>query len=114
MQDAVEFETVTLEEWEKVPPPAPPKPKDKFEQVLASVRDGNIAKIELKEEKDLRGTRIGLARKSRNLGFLVEFRNLGNTLYVKRSEKPLTEKPKPSETENREEKASSKKKADVS
>jgi hypothetical protein len=105
MQDAVEFETVTLEEWEKVPPPAPPKPKDKFEHVLTSVRDGNIAKIELKEEKDLKGTRIGLARKSRNLGFLVEFRNVGNTLYVKRSDKPL---------ENLEEKASSKKKADVS
>lgn len=114
MQDAVEFETVTLEEWEKVPPPAPSKPKDRFEHILASIRDGNIAKIELKEEKDLKGTRIGLARKSRNLGFLVEFRNLGNTLYVKRSEKPLTQKPKQSETENKEEKGNSKKETGVS
>ncbi len=114
MQNFVEFETVTLVEWDKVPPPTPPKPKDKFEQVLSSVKEGNIAKVEAKEEKELKGMRIGIARKARNLGFLVEFRNSGNTPYVKRSETPLDETPKQSETENLVEKESNKKKADVS
>ncbi len=69
MPDTIEFETVSLEEWEQIPPPAPPKPKDRFEQVLASIIEGNIAKIEVTEEKDLKGMRMGIARRARNLGF---------------------------------------------
>ncbi len=110
----VEFTAATLDEWESAAPPTPPKPKDKFENVLASVREGTIAKVEIKEEKELKGMRIGIARKARNLGFLVEFRNSGNTLFVKRSNKPLEDKPKKSETENREEKGNNKKEADMS
>ncbi len=108
MQDTIEFKTVSFDKWEQIPPPAPSKPKDRFEEVLLSVKDGNIVEIEVTEEKDLKGMRMGIARRARNLGFLVEFRNLGTALYIKRSEKPLEEKPKQSETENTEEKTTGK------
>lgn len=114
MSDAVEFATVTPEEWEKIPPPVPPKPKDRFEQLLVSVGEGNIVKVNAKEEKDIKGMRIAIARKARNLGFIAEFRNLGTVLYVKRSDKPLEEKEKPPATENKEERATRKKKTEAS
>lgn len=110
MPETIEFATVTLDEWEQIPAPVPQKPEDRFEQLLASVGEGKIVRVDLKEEKDLKGTRIGIARKARNLGFIAEFRNLGNALYVKRSAKPLEEKPKKPETEIKEEKTARTKK----
>lgn len=114
MPDAIEFNTVSPEEWDQIPAPTPPKAKDRFAPLIASVGAGEIVKLELKEEKDLKGTRIGLARKARNAGFLVEFRNLGNTLYVRRSEKPLEEKPEKPEEEIKEEEPGRKKKTETS
>ena len=111
MADAVEFDTVSLNEWQEIPAPTPPKPQNRFEQLLLSVAEGKIVRVDVKDEKDLKGTRIGIARKARNLGFIVEFRNLGNTLYVKRSDKPLEEKPEEESgvPEEQEEKSSRKK-----
>jgi hypothetical protein len=83
VSDTIEFNTVSLEEWKQIPAPVPPKPKDRFEKLIASVRAGNIVKLEVTEEKALRGMRIGIARKARNAGFLVEFRNLGNVLLAR-------------------------------
>ncbi len=109
MAETIEFNTVSHDEWEQIPTPKPPKPKDRFEQLLETIEKGSIVQLDTKEEKELKGTRIAIARKARNLGFLVEFKNVGNVLYVKRSEKPLTEKsadkskPKTKKTEKQEE-----------
>lgn len=110
MPDTIEFNTVSLDEWQQIPAPTPPKPKDRFAPLIASVGAGEIARIDVKEENELKGLRIGIARKSRNAGFITEFRNLGTTLYVKRSEKTLEETPvEKSEPVNQEEKPSRKK-----
>lgn len=99
MADEITFATVTQAEWEQIPAPLPPKPKDRFDHLLASVGQGNIIKVELKEEKDIRGIRIAIARKARNRGFIPEFRNMGTSLYVKRSAQPLEEKPRKKKSE---------------
>ena len=102
--------TVSAEEWENIPAPKPPKAKDRYEQLLASVGEGKIARVDVKEEKELKGTRIAIARKARNAGFIAEFKNLGNALYVKRSEKPLEKKSEePGNLANQEEKSIRKK-----
>jgi hypothetical protein len=91
MADNIEFTTVSLEQWEQIPAPTPPKKKDRFAQLLDAVEKGNIVQLETSDGKNLKGTRIAIARKARNLGFLAEFRNVGTTLYVKRSDKSLEE-----------------------
>lgn len=113
MSENIEFVTVSPAEWEEIPAPTPPKAPDRFEQLLISVGKGNIVKLEVQEEKDLRGTRIAIARKARNSGFIAEFRNLGTTLYIKRSERPLEAKQEKSTADNGEEKRDRKKKTEA-
>lgn len=92
MADNIEFTTVSPEEWEEIPAPQPSKKKGQYEKLIEAVEQGSIVKLEVPEEKNLKGARITIARRARSLGFIAEFRNAGTTLYVKRSEKQLEEK----------------------
>lgn len=103
MADTVEFTIVTPDEWQQIPAPPPPKKKDRFEQLLEAVAKGSIVKLETTDNKNLKGTRIAIARAARAKGFVVDFKNIDTILYVQKSEKPLEPKPekqKPKEKES--------------
>jgi hypothetical protein len=86
--EMVEYKEIPEREWEKYPPPTPPRPPNQWDEVLGVLEGGKIVELAVPEEK-IRGTRIGLARSASTRGFKLEFRYQNGKLAVRRSEKPL-------------------------
>jgi hypothetical protein len=71
MTGAVNWKSVSEDEWEKIPV-APKKTKESpYDDLLQAVIDGEIVSLPISDEKDLRGMRIALARRA-NSGFGIK------------------------------------------
>jgi hypothetical protein len=88
LQD-IQFALVNEKEWDKLPIPQPKKPRDRYEEVLNILESGKIVQLQAETENDLKGMKIAIGRKSRARGFVAEFRNQGNMLYARRSDRPI-------------------------
>ncbi len=77
------------------------KKEDKYVPILDALEAGEIIQIETSNDKEAKGYRISLGRKSRSRGFSTEYRTDGNTLYVKKSDALIT----PSKSKAKKEKA---------
>jgi hypothetical protein len=60
------YDTISDEEWERIAPPAPKQKKSEWDDAILAVIDGDIIAIPIAEEKDVKGARIGLARRASN------------------------------------------------
>jgi hypothetical protein len=60
----VKWNTISGDEWEKIAP-APKKSKESpYDELLQSVIDGEIVALPIADEKDVKGVRIGVARRA--------------------------------------------------
>lgn len=85
-----EFTVVDKSKWEQLTPSIPAKKEDKYDKVLDALEAGEILRIPTKDAKEMKGLRITLGRKTSSRGFRVEYRSEGDTLYVKKSDAPVT------------------------
>ncbi len=87
----VTFRKITQREWEKYPEPTPPKPTNRWDEVLGVLDGGDLVELEVTEDK-LKGVRIGLARSASTRGFRLDFRYMDNKLAIRKSTKPVAPK----------------------
>ncbi len=83
----MEFKELTEKQWESLPS-SKPKVQNPWDEVLGKLESGKIVQLEVPDDK-IRGTRIGLARSATFRGMKLEFRVSGNTLAVRKSDKPV-------------------------
>jgi hypothetical protein len=88
---AVAYKTITEKQWDALPKPTT-KPPSQWDEVLGELEGGKILEIPIPEGSSLKGARIGLARVASYRGFRVEFRTVGDSLYARKSDKPLKER----------------------
>ncbi len=94
----MDFTEITEKEWASLPASTPAKAPRPWDAVLDAVEKGKIVQLEVVGDKQLRGTRIGLARSAAlGRGMKLEFRVQGNTLAVRKSDKPMKVKKAPKE-----------------
>lgn len=86
----ITFKTVDNTKWEKLTPPAKTTKEDKYVKVLDALEAGEILEIPTSDNKEMKGLRITLGRKSSARGFKVEYRIEGDILYVKKSGEAIT------------------------
>jgi hypothetical protein len=75
MAGAVNWKSVSEDEWEKIPV-APKKTKESpYDDLLQAVIDGQIVSLPIEDEKDVKGIRIGVARRGNSaFGIKLNFR----------------------------------------
>ncbi len=106
MGDTIKFEVVARDKFESLPEPNKKAIPDKYDDVLTAIEkisDKQVICVFADNEQDLRGKRITIGRKARRRGFMVEFRNDGLALYVRKSNEPVPppkEKKKAKSNEN--------------
>jgi hypothetical protein len=62
--DSPKYDTISNEEWERIAPPTPKQKKSEWDDAILAVIDGDIIAIPIAEDKDVKGARIGLARRA--------------------------------------------------
>lgn len=73
---ALQFRAVSEEDWEAMPTPQKAAKKhSELDDLVDQLETGEILRIEVVDEKHLKGTRIGLARRAATRGFKLEFRS---------------------------------------
>jgi hypothetical protein len=85
----MDFTEISEKEWASLPSSSPAKGPRPWDAVLDRLESGKIVQLEVAGDKQLRGTRIGLARSATFRGMKLEFRVSGNTLAVRKSDKPV-------------------------
>jgi hypothetical protein len=90
----MEFTVVDKTKWEQLTPQTPPKPVDKYAPLLDALEAGEVIQIKTVDNKEMKGIRITLGRKSKSRGFSVEYRAEDATLYAKKSDAPSAESKK--------------------
>jgi hypothetical protein len=88
----MDFVEISEKEWASLPSSAVSKTPRPWDAVLDRLESGKIVQLEVAGDKALRGTRIGLARSAAFRGMKLEFRVQGNTLAVRKSDKPVKAK----------------------
>lgn len=94
----MDFTVVDKTKWESLTPVAPTKPADKYAPLLDALEAGEIIQIKTTDNKEAKGIRISIGRKSSARGFKVDYRMDGSTIYVRKSDKSAS-------TETKKEKA---------
>lgn len=69
----VQFRELKDEEFERIPPPIPPKPPNQWDEILGVLESGKAIDLDVPEGK-IKGMRIGLARAAASRGMKLEFR----------------------------------------
>src|SRR3712207_1928464 len=89
-----QYEEVEAAVFDEYPRPAAPGKKvdPQWEELLSKLDQGSVIRLPLADETELRGLRLALGRRAAGRGFRVETRNDGQTLVVRKSDQPLTEK----------------------
>jgi hypothetical protein len=66
---------VGVKEWDAMPKPQkPPKKHSELDDLVDQLESGQILVVGVTDETNLKGTRIGLARRAASRGFKLEFR----------------------------------------
>ncbi len=89
-----QYEEVEASVFDEYPQPAAPgkKADPQWEELLSKLDQGSVIRLPLGDETELRGLRLALGRRAAGRGFKVETRTDGQTLVVRKSDKPLTSK----------------------
>lgn len=83
MSQQVQFEEVDEATWNAAAPPKQGKVSP-WEGLVDELTSGKPLRLPVGSEKELRGARIGIARRARARGWSVEFRVAEGALLVKR------------------------------
>ncbi len=88
-----QFEEVNASVFDQYPRPAAPGKKidPAWEELLTKIDQGSVVRLPLGDEAELRGLRLALGRRAAGRGFKVETRTDGQTLVVRKSDRPLSE-----------------------
>ena len=92
-----QFEEVDTSVFDQYPQPLAPGKKidPAWEELLTKLDQGSAIRVPLGEESGVRGLRLALGRRAAGRGFKVETRTDGQTLVVRKSDRPLTSKAQP-------------------
>jgi len=85
----ITFKTVDNKKWETLTPPEKTVKEDKYAAVLDALEAGEIVEIPTADNKEAKGIRIAIGRKSKARGFSVQYRAEGNILYVKKNDQDV-------------------------
>jgi hypothetical protein len=78
----LQYEYLTPDEWEEHAPTKKVKPSP-WDPILMELEQGKIVKLPLEGDQEVRGYRIGIARRARARGYAVEFRVVPGGLAFK-------------------------------
>ena len=84
------FTVIPADEWAKIPVQKPEPKPSKWDEAIQQLIDGNVISIPVADDKELRGARIGIARRANSLHEIkLEFRHDAerHRLAVRLSEK---------------------------
>ncbi len=84
------FTVIPVDEWAKIPVQKPEPKPSKWDDAIQQLIDGNVISIPVANDKELRGARIGIARRANSLHEIkLEFRHDAerHRLAVRLSEK---------------------------
>jgi hypothetical protein len=79
----LQYEYLSEDEWEQSAPAKKAKPSP-WDNLLAELEQGKILKLPIEDEKEKRGYRIGIARRARQHGYKVEFREIAGGIALKK------------------------------
>ncbi len=87
------FEEVEASVFDEYPQPVQPGKKvdPVWDELLTKLDQGSVIRLPVGEEAELRGLRLALGRRAAGRGFKVETRTDGQTLVVRKSDRPLNE-----------------------
>src|SRR5258708_8267981 len=90
----IKHSKISQAEFAKFPVPTPKQTTSDWDPVLDEVENGDVISIPVKEDKELRGFRIGMARRAASRQLKLEFRATATNLAVRKSDQPYVAKPK--------------------
>ncbi|SRR5258707_7167064 len=90
----IQHSKISQADFAKFPAPTPKKTTSDWDPVLDELEHGDVISIPVKDDRELRGFRIGLARRAASRELKLEFRATTTALAVRKSEKPYVAKPK--------------------
>jgi hypothetical protein len=90
----IKHNKISQAEFAKFPVPTPKQTTSDWDPVLDELENGDVISIPVKDDKELRGFRIGMARRAASRQLKLEFRATATTLAVRKSDLPYVAKPK--------------------
>lgn len=84
-----EARKITPEEWDQFPA-RPARAPDHWAPIMEALEQGEMYALPYRDDKDLRGKRIGLGRRASQRGFKLEIRTKDRTMAVRRAAAPAT------------------------
>lgn len=92
----VKYEEIDVEYWEQHAPPKKPGKSTKWDDALTQVEAGKMVRIEIDNENEKKGARIGISRRARSRDFKVDIREDSTDgqiwLLIRRSPETTREK----------------------
>jgi hypothetical protein len=93
-QMPIEHKKISQADFAKFPVPSPKKTTSDWDLVLDELENGDVISIPVESDKQLRGFRIGMARRAASREMKLEFRATETALAVRKSDQPYVAKPK--------------------
>ena len=90
----VKHSKISQADFSKFPGPTPKKTTSDWDPVLDEIENGDVISIPIKDDSELRGFRIGIARRAASRQLKLEFRATDKALAVRKSDQPYVAKPK--------------------